>query len=848
MNIDLKSKSMSVDTGTLAPQHDAADMSVGVDSFAMALSLQQSARQQNNATLSKALASTALLPKQNHSQQLSQPHDVRATHGTKQTDTASGNPQASRPRADQSPDKRTQANNEQELNARQRQARMTQDRQAKGRQEAAQDAAHLQQQRQLKQRQQQRLEHQRLENQRTGLHDQRSHTGKLAHSTAATMSPIKTAAANKLAAQALPAESASLRSANSAEKSANSAEKNVTPSSRPLADMVERRDPSGKQTYVSNAFEDDIESNTDDNLETEVADELLTDPAAQDALLQLITQAVHFEAKTAAETTSNTADSAHIDSAAALGQSLLSNADNHPSVSHMLAYEFNASQHDDTAIEGLSPTIAAADEHVAQRLRYDDVMSAPSAEKDKIAEAGPRSSIGLAVGPTGNPEALATFSTKDRAVFADGIGAQPVLPDTLTLSATMNSLSAGTTALSNNADGKPTPVHLKGISNLSTDGVNVVSARAANHNDDAAMQPVRDLYQRGVTEFSVDAQENAALEAKAAATATTKPVPTSGAPALSNNTITINANSQQTLLVQQQEAATSVTQDRQVAGDGKGAALSMSARLAQAKLQEQLQDKADDKAKDKIQQKLQDKAALLEGKRADHLVFDSAMLRQIKDVMSHDPLLASSLSNNIVAAQTAAASSAALTIGQNTASGATAGSLASLSGVTTNNNLTSSAQMSLTPQPDPSTSVAAEPVSLLQPDAGLQLADRISAQVQSKLQSVDVKLAPEQLGEMTIRIELQQDQLSVQFVVQQGQAKELLEQHLPKLKEHLEQQGMQLAHSEVTQQDQSPSQGGQQERQQGTSVANAHTDDDVQGDVTSVATARRNDGRVDFYA
>lgn len=840
MNIDLKSKSMLVDTGTLAPQHDAADVSVGVDSFAMALSLQQTARQQNNATLSKALASTALLPTQSHSQQPTQPHDVRATHGTKQTDTASGNSQASRLRAEQSPHTRTQANNEQELNARQRQARMTQDRQAKGRQEAAQDAAHLQQQRQLKQRQQQRLEHQRLENQRTGPHDQRSHTGKLAHSTTATVSPTKTAAANKLASQAVPAESASLQRANSAEK-------NVTPSSQPLADMAERRDPSGKQTYVSSAFEDDIESKPDDNLETEVADELLTDQAAQDALLQFITKAVHFEAKTAAQTTSNTADSAHIDSASAVGHSALSNADHHPSVSHMLAHEFNASQHDDTAIEGLSPTIAVADEHVAQRLRYDDVMSVPSAEKDKIAEAGPRTSIGLAVGPTGNPEALATFSSKDRAVFADGIGAQPVLPDTLTLSTTMNSLSAGTTALSNNADGKPAPAHLKGISNLPADGVNVVSARAANHNDDAAMQPVQGLYQRGDTEFSVDAQENAALEAKAAATATTKPVPTSGAPALSNTTITISMNGQQTLLAQQ-EAATSVTRDRQVAGDGKGAAISMSARLAQAKLQEQLQDKADDKAKDKIQQKLQDKAALLEGKRADHLVFDSAMLRQIKDVMSHDPLLASSLSNNIVAAQTAAASSAALTIGQNTASGATAGSLASLSGVTTNNNLTSSAQMSLTAQADPSTSVAAEPVSLLQPDAGLQLADRISAQVQSKLQSVDVKLAPEQLGEMTIRIELQQDQLSVQFVVQQGQAKELLEQHLPKLKEHLEQQGMQLAHSEVTQQDQSPSQGGQQERQQGTSVANAHTDDDVQGDVTSVATARRNEGRVDFYA
>jgi flagellar hook-length control protein FliK len=844
MNIDLKSKSMSVDTATLAPQQDTADVSIGLDSFAMALSLQQSARQQNNATLSKALASSALLPKQSHYQQQTQPHDVRGMHGTTQTDTASVSPQASRPRADSSPQTRSQANSEQELSARQRHARVTQDRQAKGRQETAQDAVHLQQQRQVKQRQQQRLEHQRLEHQRSEQRQQaqRSQVGKLANSTPAMGSPTNTAAANMVGAQASPAASASMHSAKNTEK-------NAAALSPLLAAIAEGRESSNTQNYVSNADEDNIQADSDDNPKTEITDDLLSDLSGQDALFQIITNAVHFEAKTAAQTTSNTANSAHIDRSFDLDRSVLSTADNNLSGSNMLARDVNASQRGVSAFDGVLPTMATADELVAQRLRHDDVMSAPSAENVQTEAASLRSAISVAVGPTGVPATLASFSANDLVAFADGIDAPPVLQDTEAHSGTVNSLSGGAAALQSSAESKHAPAHLKAISTLHADGLNVVSVRAASHNDDTAIQPVQDLYPRGVTEFSVDAQENAALEAKAAATATTKPVPSSGAPALSNSTITISSTGQQTLLAQQQEAAKSVTEDRQIAGNAKGAAVSMSARLAQAKLQEQLQDKADDKAKDKIQQKLQDKAALFEGKRADQLTFDSAMLRQAKEVMSHDSLLASSFSNPIVAAQTAAASSGALTIGQNTVNGASSAALASLNGVTNTNTLPSSAaQSSLTLQAEPSTPVVAEPVSLLQSDAGLQLADRISAQVQNKLQSVDVKLAPEQLGEMTIRIELQQDQLSVQFVVQQGQAKELLEQHLPKLKEHLEQQGMQLAHSEVTQQDQSPSQGGQQERQQGPSVANAHTDDDVQGDATAVATARRNEGRVDFYA
>lgn len=90
-------------------------------------------------------------------------------------------------------------------------------------------------------------------------------------------------------------------------------------------------------------------------------------------------------------------------------------------------------------------------------------------------------------------------------------------------------------------------------------------------------------------------------------------------------------------------------------------------------------------------------------------------------------------------------------------------------------------------------------LSLQEPSAAIQLKDRVMYQLNQKIQTAEVKITPEDLGTVQIKVNLQQEQLSVQFVVQQANAKELLEQQMPKLKELLQQQGLQLSESQVEQ-------------------------------------------------
>uniref|UniRef100_A0A486XVS7 Flagellar hook-length control protein FliK n=1 Tax=Rheinheimera sp. BAL341 TaxID=1708203 RepID=A0A486XVS7_9GAMM len=98
-------------------------------------------------------------------------------------------------------------------------------------------------------------------------------------------------------------------------------------------------------------------------------------------------------------------------------------------------------------------------------------------------------------------------------------------------------------------------------------------------------------------------------------------------------------------------------------------------------------------------------------------------------------------------------------------------------------------------------------LNLLQQDAATNLRERVSLMVRQNIQVAEIRLDPAGLGQMQIKIDMQQEQASVQFIVQQPQAKELLEQQLPRLRELLQQQGIQLTEGQVQQQSQ------QQERQ-----------------------------------
>jgi flagellar hook-length control protein FliK len=140
-------------------------------------------------------------------------------------------------------------------------------------------------------------------------------------------------------------------------------------------------------------------------------------------------------------------------------------------------------------------------------------------------------------------------------------------------------------------------------------------------------------------------------------------------------------------------------------------------------------------------------------------------------------------------------------------------------------------------------------LNLLQQDAAGQLRERVNLMVRQNIQVAEIRLDPAGLGQMQIKIDMQQDQASVQFIVQQHQAKELLEQQLPRLREMLQQQGIVLSEGNVQQQAQQ-----QQERQLaqgkgGGSGSQQGTGDDAELQPGGVSvTAVVSERLVDYYA
>ncbi|MGF1714625.1 flagellar hook-length control protein FliK [Photobacterium chitinilyticum] len=110
--------------------------------------------------------------------------------------------------------------------------------------------------------------------------------------------------------------------------------------------------------------------------------------------------------------------------------------------------------------------------------------------------------------------------------------------------------------------------------------------------------------------------------------------------------------------------------------------------------------------------------------------------------------------------------------------------------------------------------LAQSPLQLSKEQAGDELAERVQVMMSKNLKHVDIRLDPPELGKLQIKLSLNQDQASVQFTVGNQQTRDLVEQAMPRLRELLNQQGLQLAQTSV-QQDSSRQQfAGQQNQQQ----------------------------------
>lgn len=146
---------------------------------------------------------------------------------------------------------------------------------------------------------------------------------------------------------------------------------------------------------------------------------------------------------------------------------------------------------------------------------------------------------------------------------------------------------------------------------------------------------------------------------------------------------------------------------------------------------------------------------------------------------------------------------------------------------------------------------------LADPEASAQLHQKVNLMLADKLQQAEIQLDPLGLGKMKIQIQMGADsQANVHFVVQHGQTREMLEQAMPRLRDMLAGQGIQLGQTLVQQQPQQQSQGqsafagqGQQgQKGSGSFAETGQTEAEVTGAGMRLSTESANDSGIDFYA
>lgn len=143
-------------------------------------------------------------------------------------------------------------------------------------------------------------------------------------------------------------------------------------------------------------------------------------------------------------------------------------------------------------------------------------------------------------------------------------------------------------------------------------------------------------------------------------------------------------------------------------------------------------------------------------------------------------------------------------------------------------------------------------------EAPAELHQKVNVMLAEKLQQAEIQLDPLGLGKMKIQIRMGSDsQTNVHFVVQHGQTREMLEQAMPRLRDMLAGQGIQLGQTQVQQQSQQQQQQGQPtfngQGQQGQSSGQPRSGNGlVEGELTtsnpSLLVESTNGSGIDFYA
>ena len=120
------------------------------------------------------------------------------------------------------------------------------------------------------------------------------------------------------------------------------------------------------------------------------------------------------------------------------------------------------------------------------------------------------------------------------------------------------------------------------------------------------------------------------------------------------------------------------------------------------------------------------------------------------------------------------------------------------------------------------------PVMINKEVAADQLSERVQVMLSKNLKNIDIRLDPPELGRMQIRMNMNGDTATVHFTVANQSARDALEGSMPRLREMLSQQGVQLGDTGVQQQS-SNQQNGYASGERGQSSSDATLSSELMG-------------------
>ncbi|WP_334018906.1 flagellar hook-length control protein FliK [Alteromonas sp. S015] len=146
-------------------------------------------------------------------------------------------------------------------------------------------------------------------------------------------------------------------------------------------------------------------------------------------------------------------------------------------------------------------------------------------------------------------------------------------------------------------------------------------------------------------------------------------------------------------------------------------------------------------------------------------------------------------------------------------------------------------------------------VNIHKPEGQQQLNEKIRWMVNARNTMAEIRLDPPELGSMQVRVNVVGDAASVSFVVQSQQAKDALADSMPKLREMLSEQGIELGDAQVRKDNSSGNESGQQladnsNRSSGGGNRGENDDlDEIDGArIIEQSISRAAKGGIDFYA